>query len=193
MNLNIYALGGVRIDVVAPNVLEPLGETIQGSVETFSPASNSGARAAASAPASRFTKLGANGEELDADADDHVAVRDNVHGLIWAAAEIGSNELKWAAAKKACEESMLLGFKDWRLPTIDELCTLVDRTRHEPAIDKRYFPSCRSAWYWSASPCAWAPGSGAWLVHFNGGYVANDGQLYPAFVRAVRSASVPGQ
>jgi hypothetical protein len=191
MNLNIYALGGVRIDLIAPNALESIvashGETIHSTVETFTQRADPRAAPVAGATGQRFTKLGANGEELDVDALDHVAVRDNVHGLIWGAADVGSKELKWAAAKKACEESVLLGFKDWRLPTVDELSTLVDRSRHEPAIDTNYFPSCKSSWYWSASPCAWSPGSDAWFVYFGYGIVHYGVQSYTAFVRAVRS------
>ena len=87
----------------------------------------------------------------------------------------------------------LAGHSDWRVPTRKELVSLIDDSRHNPAIDVDYFPQTKSTWYWSASPCAWAPGSGAWIVDFGNGLVSNLVQNGTAFVRAVRSASVPGQ
>jgi hypothetical protein len=76
--------------------------------------------------------------------------------------------------------------KGWRLPTVDELFALVDRTKYAPAIDKQFFPKCQNDWYWTSTPAAYSPSDYAWLVGFDGGYArwfSRDGR---AFVRAVR-------
>lgn len=39
----------------------------------------------------------------------------------------------------------------WRLPTVKELFALVDRGRHNPAIDTEKFPDTKSDWYWTGT------------------------------------------
>ena len=55
----------------------------------------------------------------------------------------------------------------WRLPTIQELLTLVDYTKHNPACS--VFPDCPSEWFWSSSAYSGST-SYAWSVHFYYGY-----------------------
>ncbi len=43
------------------------------------------------------------------------------------------------------------GFADWRLPTYDELTTIFDSQRFNPAINTIYFPETVSWYYWSAT------------------------------------------
>lgn len=81
------------------------------------------------------------------------------------------------------------GHSDWRLPTIKELLSIVDYTRHEPAIDSAIFPNTKSSYYWSSSPFSANPDY-AWIVNFDSG----EASWVPrsncaAFVRAVRSSS----
>ena len=113
-------------------------------------------------------------------------VTDTTTFLMWSKEDIGGRQ-SWEPAEKACRALTLAGFSDWRLPTRAELLTLVDETRHEPAIDVSAFPACRSSWYWSRTPTAWAP-SCAWLVLFDSGYASYSRRGATAFVRAVRSA-----
>jgi hypothetical protein len=119
-------------------------------------------------------------------------VIDLARGLMWSRADVVPKGCNHATAEKACRELRLHGFDDWRLPTRAELLTLVDDTRHEPAIDTAAFPSCKSNWYWTSTPCAWSSGC-AWFVSFGYGYasLAPRGNGY-AHARAVRSVS-PGQ
>jgi hypothetical protein len=76
--------------------------------------------------------------------------------------------------------------KGWRLPTVDELFALADRTKYAPAIDKAFFPKCASGWYWTNTPAASSPADYAWLVLFSGGNADWVGRDLRAFVRAVR-------
>lgn len=72
----------------------------------------------------------------------------------------------------------LCGHADWRMPTIQELNTIVDQGRERPAIDPVYFPNTPETVFWSSTPYAGpllpAPGStdrpSAWGVHFYNGH-----------------------
>jgi hypothetical protein len=115
-------------------------------------------------------------------------VSDSHTGLTWSAEDVGGKRFTWEQAKAAVAALTLGGFTDWRLPTCDELLTLVDRSRYSPAIDTGAFPSCRSDWYWTSTPAAYSPGGCAWVVGFYGGdadWVSHDGSL---LVRAVRAS-----
>jgi hypothetical protein len=146
----------------------------------------------------RFAKIDAQGRALPHDAADWVAVYDAASGLMWSANDVNDAEtsVDFVTAEKLCAQFDLAGANDWRLPTVDELFALADRTRHDPAIDPDFFPSCESDWYWTSSPAAWSPSSDAWFVGFGNGDADTYSRDAVAFVRAVRSVPVapaPGQ
>jgi len=75
----------------------------------------------------------------------------------------------------------LCGFDGWRMPTREELRTIVNSATFNPAIATSYFPRTVNG-YWSASP--YAPGAGvAWFVDF---YSGNDGASSKGNYGAVR-------
>ena len=102
---------------------------------------------------------------------------------------------EFAEAEAACTALDLGGYQDWRLPTVEELFLLADRTKVDPAIDQEYFPETPAAFTWSSTPYADNPADYAWGVSFDDGgtYIAY--RNYTGFVRAVRSVSpaAPGQ
>jgi Protein of unknown function (DUF1566) len=140
----------------------------------------------APAAVARFIKLGADGAELPADATAAVAIKDTKSGLTWSLEE--TKRMTWDEAQAHCASLTLLGVTDWRLPTCDELLTLVDRSRVSPAIDVAYFPGCKNSWYWSATPYASSPGDSAWVVDFSGGGAGWGVQDDGYYVRAVRAS-----
>ena len=75
----------------------------------------------------------------------------------------------------------------WRLPTIEELSSLVDRTKHQPAIDSEVFPNTESGMYWSSTPCVWDVLNNRWVVVFKMGNVGFTTINDKAFVMPVRS------
>ena len=72
----------------------------------------------------------------------------------------------------------------WRLPTIQELLTLVDYTRSEPAIDTTIFTNVNSFDYWSASSDAYNSDN-AWYTDFHFGYSSNYDKYASKYVRLV--------
>ncbi len=135
---------------------------------------------------SRFTKIGADGAKLADDAKEWVAVLDNTTAFIWTVKE--TKGLTWKKAAAAVKKLDTAGFTDWRLPIVEELFLLADRTKYSPAIDTAFFPDCKSDWYWSSTPYASSPSDYAWVVYFDDGGADWDFQVVDYHVRAVRSS-----
>ncbi|MDE2103244.1 MAG: DUF1566 domain-containing protein [Patescibacteria group bacterium] len=145
----------------------------------------SGTIVAPAAPnqASRFTNLGVDGKPT---TGDHVAVHDSKTGLIWAAEPLQKGKkMNHADAMKACSSLKLMGQSDWRAPTIEELLSIVDYTRSDPAVNTDHFKGPHG-WTWSSTVAA-APAGYAWLVSLNGGFSGRGNQDFHSHVRAVRA------
>ena len=133
----------------------------------------------------RFTKIGAAGQPLPADAAEWAAVLDEQSGLMWTAGE--DKPMVWKKTGAYATKLQIAGFTDWRVPTRAELILLVDDTKFLPAIDTTYFPNSKSDRYWSSTPAASSPGGCAWYVDFDDGYSDYDDQSGEGLVRAVRA------
>jgi hypothetical protein len=100
--------------------------------------------------------------------------------------------------KNAVNANTLCGFNDWRLPTANELQSLVDYGEAGAgglAIDTTWFPNIHPArsGFWAAEPDVSAfsnfPPSGAWFVSFGNGSILSDSVRFPHPVRLVRGAA----
>ncbi len=80
----------------------------------------------------------------------------------------------------------LCGATDWRMPSKEELRSIVSYDRYNPAIDTAWFPNTQSSSFWSASPYA-GYGDGAWFVGFDYGYDGTGNKSISRYVRLVRS------
>jgi hypothetical protein len=87
---------------------------------------------------------------------------------------------------QAVNAAGLCGASDWRLPTVQELLSIVHNGPNSPAIDRDYFPNSPSAWFWSSSPNA-SDANGAWYVSFSYGYVDENSKSLNFWVRLVRA------
>jgi len=144
-------------------------------------------------------------------------VSDLTSGLQWMRCALGqawadpacSGEAErhtWSAAQEAAarfnRRGGHAGFDDWRLPTIDELRTLIYCSSGQPklwndtggecqgpferpSVFPAAFPGTPRSWFWSSSPDASDPDY-AWLVHFSNGHVNYGYKAQPGYVRLVR-------
>lgn len=110
-------------------------------------------------------------------------VTDTSTGLIWQ--QQASGLLTWGDAISYCEGLSLSGYNNWRPPIINELQSLVDYTRYNPAIDTTAFPDTMSSVYWSSSTDALI-GHHVWCVYFYNGNVFFYNKLGKYYMRAVR-------
>jgi Protein of unknown function (DUF1566) len=115
-----------------------------------------------------------------------------------------ASEIKRDAARQAAKSCTFAGYGDWRLPTLDELNTLVycssgkrltnadgswgacSGSDKQPTIDQQAFPNCPSNYFWSGTTYASDPAY-AWSVNFGNGYSGANGQSSFNHVRLVRS------
>jgi len=141
-------------------------------------------------------------------------VTDHTEGLQWQDDEdVGNVTFPWLTQEKydICEQNtsdpacydtsgetaatycaeLTLDGGGWRLPTIGELMSIVDRTRKYPAIDTSVFRNVSSKLYWSSTTHHTIKDS-AWCVGFKAGYSTRESKdfngtnPYIMHVRCVR-------
>lgn len=144
----------------------------------------------AQTPSSRY-KISGNG-----------VVTDSKTGLTWMRCALGMewngktcnntpDSTTWSGAKilmlSLNHEGGYAGFRDWRLPSKEELLTLAEKQCFEPAINSEIFPNTPNTGFWSGSADTHYDNR-AWLVFFRHGsaYMGNQEQEWA--VRAVRTA-----
>ena len=101
------------------------------------------------------------------------AVLDKETGLVWERSpDTGTRD--WFSALSHCYTREVGGRKGWRLPTIEELASLVDTSQASPPLPLGHPFTLTSAqedgFYWSATTFANSAG-GAWVVNFFDGDV----------------------
>ena len=114
-------------------------------------------------------------------------VTDKGTALMWQKADDGDT-YTWKDALAYCESLTLGGYRDWRLPNIRELKSVVKRDSYNPAIDASVF-ECRSSYYWSSTACADNP-DGARDIFFYDGTDYWGGKSFPRYVRCVRGGLI---
>ncbi len=141
-----------------------------------------------------FTRLAHGGVELEDDAlhadygGPWIMTRDNSTGLVWEVKTADNKYDKYSYDQAVfwAERIDLGGYSDWRIPSAGELFSLVDKSRHAPAIDEKWFPNTLPENYWSSSADPFDYG-GIWRIRFGSGIVLftyNRSAAY--YVRAVR-------
>ena len=113
------------------------------------------------------------------------AVLDRETGLVWQR-DTSDDQYDWYSAQSYCYIINLGGRKGWRLPTIDELATLVDPIQSVPALPIGHLFTNVKSFYWSSTTYAGSTNH-AWLVSFGSGDVINSLKTSSYYVRAVRS------
>lgn len=85
-------------------------------------------------------------------------------------------------------ETEYCGYNDWRLPTREELRSIVDYGFSMPAIDKEYFANTISSAYWTSTPYV-NNDLRAWVVDFEHGGDNTHEKFRTLPIRVVRSTS----
>ncbi len=128
-------------------------------------------------------------------------IYDNLTGLMWTRCAIGktfnpqTKECEGDASIHNWKESLnkvqtanqtgLDSHKDWRLPNIKELASIVDLSCVNPAIDQNVFPNTDRASFWTSSVFEQYPGR-AWYLKFDLGHDYPADKRYFKQLRFVR-------
>ena len=95
------------------------------------------------------------------------AVLDKETGLVWERSPQTAST-RWIAARRTCNEKNVGGQKGWRLPSLEELTSLVDPSVAPPGPTLppgHPFLTVQSTVYWSATRVE-EDARGSWAVHF---------------------------
>lgn len=124
----------------------------------------------------------------------------NGNGLQWSQCALGQSwngrgcdgaalALTWEEAQRAIEqlnsENRLAGHNDWRLPSLTELESLIEKCRAAPAINERAFPNTPWAGFWTSSVDT-SEEDHAWFVGFYHGLSYEYSRAASYRVRPVR-------
>lgn len=112
-------------------------------------------------------------------------IKDKATGLIWQKGE--QEKMRWEIADQFCQKLSLGGYKNWRLPSKQELMTLVERNMFNPCINRNFFPKAQPDNYWSSSKGTASVGSAAWMINFGYGEARFFNKYNKNLVRCVRN------
>ena len=159
-----------------------------------------------------YIKMDANGNDLPDDASSWAMVRDTVTGLIWEVKQMADGEENYSNPNDAdnkytwyapddpqntgeennqrntyafiqqLNQKKLGGYSNWRIPTIQELETLVNHSETEPTIAK-VFASTKNEQYWSSTTAAFP--TMARVINFNDGESFFRNKTNPFYTRGV--------
>lgn len=102
-------------------------------------------------------------------------------GMVWMRCSLGqtwngtdctgtATALTWTEALDISDGQTFAGRSDWKLPTRQQLATLVEKSCSAPSINRAAFPNTISAPYWTATPFANDSGY-SWAISFELGNV----------------------
>jgi hypothetical protein len=124
-------------------------------------------------------------------------VYDQRTGLMWKQCPEGAAGIGCAAgepqtfkledAKRRAREWRFAGYADWRLPTQDELRSLLLRRCYGVGIDGVTFPRTPAGRFWTSDPATYYPDS-AWTLDFRRGHLGYGTKRDAFYARLVRDA-----
>ena len=113
-------------------------------------------------------------------------VTDTCTGLMWQNTA-PPETYDWQQSLMYCDDLVLGGHSDWRLPNVRELLSIQEYGQLVPSVDPIFVESTFSDWYWSSSTAQDLP-SLAWIVSFGVGIAKGWPKTAPYYARAVRDA-----
>jgi len=108
---------------------------------------------------------------------------ESVSHLLWHNLDATDKQAKYtfAEAESMCENLTLHG-RSWRLPTIDELYSIVDYTYTRPAVDMKFFGPMMHRYYWTGESLN---DKEVYVVGFKLGSIATVAKKEEAYLRCV--------
>jgi len=121
-------------------------------------------------------------------------ITDNITDLVWQK-EDNDIDMTWDDALNYCAVLTIDEYSDWRLPSINELSTIVHFGSNSPSIDSTYFPNTNfsnneSSYYWSSTEYAFDTDF-ANTRDFRLGGIGYRYKIFTGFVRCVRGKELP--
>jgi hypothetical protein len=129
--------------------------------------------------------------------DDKEVVNDTTTCLMWQDDNASETVIKtWQEAIDYCEDISFAGYEDWRLPNFNELYSIGDRSKYNPAIkdafkniaSRTYLSSTAfvvDGTYWSSTTFV-DDANNAWIVSADYGRSNSYAKTNYGFVRCVR-------
>lgn len=108
---------------------------------------------------------------------------DTKNHLEWQDSPNVEKETKWAMAGSSCESLRYLGHNDWRLPSIDELKSIIEIVQH-PEQNKKFKYGTTSA-YWTSQEYK-KDRLNAWAIYMQTAHLFWNDKCDTAHIRCVR-------
>lgn len=122
-------------------------------------------------------------------------ITDNVTGLMWQQADGG--EMTIENAITYCDNLVLGGYSDWRLPIPIEAFSILNHQNNNPAINTTYFPSTGAEYWWTSvfefnsTTKVWVTNSGGGIGNHLKTETISAGGTKKIHARAVRNSNTP--
>lgn len=110
-----------------------------------------------------------------------ILINDNNINLMWT--KQYAIDKTWREARNYCTRLIYAGYGDWRLPTLDEMKTLIDKNYAKPATT---FPDMPSISFWTNDSFILLRKVMVWNVDFTEGYILEKNKNHTSAVRCVR-------
>ena len=122
-------------------------------------------------------------------------ITDNVTGLLWQ--QVDGGEMTIESATMYCDNLVLGGFSDWRLPSPMESFSILNHQNNNPAMNTAFFTASLADYWWTNTYQA-GDNSKVWCTNAGGGIgnkpkseTISAGGTKKFHVRAVRNSSIP--
>lgn len=114
-------------------------------------------------------------------------VIDKEYNLMWQDTKANINVLvSHINAPKYCKELSLGGHSDWRVPTVDEYKTIIDKDRKDEIMIDRAFVFIKQDDYWAYDRTWRNFGRWGYYIFFKSGAAYYENRTYPKYIRCVR-------
>ena len=122
-------------------------------------------------------------------------ITDNVTGLMWQ--QVDGGEMTIENAITYCDNLVLGGFSDWRLPTPIESFSIINHQNSNPAINTTYFTLTTAGYWWTcvfelnSTTKVWCTNSGGGIGNHPKAETVSAGGTKKFHARAVRNTNTP--